>query len=105
MWLCKTMMVIETMDVYMSKVLKVGPYVPMRTITKTRKEPVTIWDHIHEWNEEEKKKVNLGVQVRATICGALSYNVYYLVENCLLAKDIIHTLKVAYEGTVEVKAT
>lgn len=95
-------MLIETMDVFMVDTPKYGFHVPMRTIAKTGKEPVTIRDLVHEWNKELKKKVNLDVRVRVVICGTHPNNVYHLVENLFFAKEIITTLEVTYECTNEI---
>lgn len=47
-----------------------------------------------------KKKSNMDVRARAIICFPLPYEVYHLVENYASAKDIIGTLKAAYEGNI-----
>ncbi|CAI9261428.1 unnamed protein product [Lactuca saligna] len=96
------MMVLETMNIYMLDILKEGLYVPLRTITKEEKELVTLRALIHQLTEDEKKKVNFDVCVRAAICISFLYNVYHLVENYVYAKVIILTVKITYEGTDEV---
>ncbi|CAI9303197.1 unnamed protein product [Lactuca saligna] len=86
MWLSKTMMVLETMNIYMLDILKEGLYVPLRTIIKEEKEPVTLRALVQQLTEDEKKKVNFDVRARAAICISLLYNVYHLVENYVYAR-------------------
>ncbi|CAI9262856.1 unnamed protein product [Lactuca saligna] len=85
MWLSKTMMVLETMNIYMLDILKEGLYVPFRTIIKEEKAPVTLRALVHQLTKDEKKKVNFDVRARAAICNSLLYNVYHLVENYVYA--------------------
>lgn len=59
----------------------------------------------HLFSEEDKSLYNLDVRDRAELGNSLPYDIYHLIQNCVFAKEMIHMMTVAYEGTNEVKAT
>ena len=83
-----------------------GPHVSMFQPTK---EYVDVGEKKNtpknEYTNEDKLLISLDVKARAAIGNALPYEIYHLVQKFESSKEMIDTLRVAYEGTDEVKYT
>ena len=106
MWKNKAMVVLETMDYVICKIVEKGPHFPMyqpiannAPVGPLEKKPETSYD------DDDKWLINLDVKAGAVIGNSFPYHMYHLVQNCDSAQEMMETLAVAYEGTVEVQAT
>ena len=57
------------------------------------------------YDDDDKRLLSLDVKARAAIGNCIPYHIYYLVQNYESDKEMMDTLAVAYEGTMEVQAT
>ena len=105
MWNTKAMVVLETMDYEMLKIIEKGPHIPTyqpmvtnALVSHLKQKPKTSNDG------DDNKLISVNVKARAAIGNSLPNHVYHLVQNYESAKEMMETLNVAYEGTVEVQA-
>ena len=75
-----------------------GPFIPTcitdgKTVTKPR----------NEWNEDEKKKVQLDWRGKNIITAAIGQDEFFRICSCKTAQEMWDTLQVTHEGTSEVK--
>ena len=82
MWKTKTMVVLETMDYEMVKIIKTGPHIPIfqpivnnAPIGPMKQKPESSYDN------DDKRLVNLDVRARAAIGNSLPYYIYHLCDN------------------------
>lgn len=100
------MVVLEIMDYDMLHIIEHGAHVPMY-------QPMV--DNVHTgglkqklttiYDVEEKIIISLDVKAISAIGNSLPYHIYHLVENYESTQEMMETLIVADEGTVEVQAT
>lgn len=97
------MVVLGIMDYVMLNIVNNGPHIPMYQpmadnppAGALNPKPKTRYD------EEDKRLMSLYLKERAAIGNSLPYQIYHLVQNCGFAHEMMETLIVAYEGTVEV---
>ena len=83
MWKTKAMVVLETMDYEMCKIVEKGPHVPMyqtmannAQVGPLKQKPETNYD------DDDKRLMNLDGKARAIIGNSLPYHVCHLVHNC-----------------------
>ena len=75
-----------------------GPFIPTcitdgKTVTKPR----------NEWNEDEKKKVQLDWRGKNIITAAIGQDEFFRICSCKTAQEMWDTLQVTHEGMSEVK--
>ena len=106
MWITKAMVVLETMDYEMLKIVEKGPHIPMYQpmvnnfiIGPLKRKPETRHDG------DDKKLIRLDVKARVAMGNSLPYHVYHLVKNCESAEEMMDIMTMAYKGVVEVQAT
>ncbi|XP_015931901.1 uncharacterized protein LOC107458216 [Arachis duranensis] len=78
-----------------------GPQVP----TKTGADGVVVLKSEAEWNDEDKKKIELNAKAVNMLNCAISFEEYRKVSRCKIAKEIWDKLQVIHEGTIQVKQT
>ena len=106
MWKSRAITVLESMDYPMFEIITKGPSVPMNQPVnnnvavgeKQKKEE-------HNFDDNDKRLLNMDVRSRSAICNALPYNIYHIVQNEKTAKSMLDTLTIAFEGTPEVIET
>ncbi|KAK8548034.1 hypothetical protein V6N12_060961 [Hibiscus sabdariffa] len=59
----------------------------------------------HEWNEEERRRVQMNAKAMHILFCALGPDEYAKISSCSSAKEIWDKLEVTHEGTSEVKET
>ena len=78
-----------------------GPKIP----TKTSADGVVTPKEEAEWNEDDKKKIELNAKAINLLHCAISFEEYRKVSRCKTAKEIWEKLQVTHEGTKQVKET
>ncbi|XP_057724087.1 uncharacterized protein LOC130940056 [Arachis stenosperma] len=78
-----------------------GPQVP----TKTGTNGVVIHKIEADWNDENKKKIELNAKAINVLNYAIRFKKYRKVSKCKIAKEIWNKLQVTHEGTIQVKQT
>ncbi|XP_016164505.1 uncharacterized protein LOC107607029 [Arachis ipaensis] len=78
-----------------------GPQVP----TKTGADGVVVPKSETEWNDEDKKKIELNAKVVNMLNCAISFEKYRKVSRYKTAKVIWDKFQVTHEGTIQVKKT
>lgn len=58
----------------------------MRTVLEGDTLLENVCDPMDQWTKDDKKKVNIYVRVRVTICNARSYEVYRMVKIVILLR-------------------
>lgn len=106
MWNTKSLVVLETMEYDMLDIANHGSHVPMyqSMVNKSLAGGLKLKPKV-SYDEEDKRLIILHVKAKAAIIYSLSYHIYHLVQNCEFAQEMMETMTVAYEGTVEVQAT
>ena len=100
-WKERIRIFIQSIDYNLWKIVVSGPKIP----TKTSADGVVTPKEEAEWNEDDKKKIELNAKAINLLHCAISFEEYRKVSRCKTAKEIWEKLQVTHEGTKQVKET
>ncbi len=100
-WKERIRIFIQSIDYNIWKIVVSGPKIP----TKTSADGVVTPKEEAEWNEDDKKKIELNAKAINLLHCAISFEEYRKVSRCKTAKEIWEKLQVTHEGTKQVKET
>ncbi|KAL4323108.1 hypothetical protein GQ457_11G024220 [Hibiscus cannabinus] len=99
-WKNKMMLFIQSTDYLIWDVVLDGPFTPLK-----REGDTLVPKQRHEWNDEERRRVQMNAKAMHILFCALGPDEYAKMSSCSSAKEIWDKLEVTHEGTSEVKET
>ncbi|KAL4297050.1 hypothetical protein GQ457_12G012970 [Hibiscus cannabinus] len=99
-WKNRMMLFIQSTDYSIWDVVLDGPFTPMK-----REGDTLVPKQRHEWNDEERRRVQMNAKAMHILFCALGPDEYAKMSSCTSAKEIWDKLEVTQEGTSEVKET
>ncbi|KAK9033645.1 hypothetical protein V6N11_049831 [Hibiscus sabdariffa] len=99
-WKNSMMLFIQSTDYMFWDVVLDGPFTPVK-----REGDTLVPKQRHEWNDEEKRRVQMNAKAMHILFCALGPDEYAKMSSCSSAKEIWDKLEVTHEGTSEVKET
>ena len=80
-------------------IIKNGPYIPMKTMEDGK----TVPKKSNEFDSDDFKKMEKNVGAKKLLYFGLGLDKYTCISKCESAKEIWNALRMAHEGTNEVK--
>ncbi|KAK8681359.1 hypothetical protein V6N13_053763 [Hibiscus sabdariffa] len=99
-WKNRMMLFIQSTDYLIWDVVLDGPFTPLK-----REGDTLVPKQRHEWNDEERRRVQMNAKAMHILFCALGPDEYAKMSSCSSAKEIWDKLEVTHEGTSEVKET
>ncbi|XP_016164935.1 uncharacterized protein LOC107607500 [Arachis ipaensis] len=100
-WKERMKIFVQSIDYNIWKIILNGPQVP----TKTGADGAVTLKTEAEWNEKDKKKIELNAKAVNLLNCAISFEEFRRVSTCKIAKKIWDKLQVTHKGTTLVKRT
>ncbi|KAL4387771.1 hypothetical protein GQ457_09G022490 [Hibiscus cannabinus] len=99
-WKNRMMLFIQSTDYLIWDVVLDGPFTPLK-----REGDTLVPKQMHEWNDEERGRVQMNAKAMHILFCALGPDEYANMSSSSSAKEIWDKLEVTHEGTSEVKDT
>ncbi|KAL4348430.1 hypothetical protein GQ457_17G009180 [Hibiscus cannabinus] len=99
-WKNRMMLFIQSTDYMIWDVVLDGPFIPVK-----REGETLVPKQRHEWNDEERRRVQMNAKAMHILFCALGPDEYAKMSSCSSAKEVWDKLEVTHEGTSEVKET